>query len=251
MNSSSFSIFGIPIGLTSKETLRGTIRRWLSKRTFHRIATVGPEFLLRARSSKQFHTNLLQADLCVADGVGVTIAGWLFGKRIERFPGADLLLEILREAERRHLSVFLAVRKDSLSSLDEIQTALLKECPTLKVYGFEFEKRTTLHSLPAPHSQFLTHHATIVFCNFGAPGQEYFLESLRGRGKHVRLAMGVGGAFDFLTGKLPRAPRVFQYIGLEWLWRFLLQPSRFRRIWNAIVMFPCFIVIDRLGKNQK
>lgn len=243
MNSSSFSIFGIPVSLASQKQVQSIVTRWLSKRTFHRIATVGPEFLLRARSSKQFHTNLLQADLCVADGVGVTIAGWLFGKRIERFPGADLLLEILHKAERQHLSVFLAVRKDSLSSLDEIQTALLKKYPRLKVTGEEF-------ALPINNQQ-STINTPIVFSNFGAPEQEYFLESLRGRGKHVRLVMGVGGAFDFLTGKLPRAPRVFQYIGLEWLWRFLLQPSRFRRIWNAVVMFPCFIVIDRLGKNQK
>jgi len=243
MNSSSFSIFGIPVSLASRREALDTVKRWLSGNAFHRIATVGPEFLLRARRSKRFHANLLKADLRVADGIGVTFVGWLFGKHIERFPGADMLHEILHKAERRHLSVFLAVRKDSLSSLDEIQTALLKKYPRLKVTGEEF-------ALPINNQQ-STINTPIVFSNFGAPEQEYFLESLRGRGKHVRLVMGVGGAFDFLTGKLPRAPRVFQHIGLEWLWRFLLQPSRFRRIWNAVVMFPCFIVIDRLGKNQK
>lgn len=237
----SFSIFKIPISLASRREVHSTVTRWLSKHTFHRIATVGPEFLLRARRNKRFHTNLLQADLCVADGFGVVLAGLLRGKRVHRFPGADLLHEVLKEAEGKHLSVFLAIWKDSLSSLKEIQAALLKRYPTLKTYGLEFEK-TIHHSLP-------TIHHPIVFCNFGAPEQEYFLESLRGREKHVRLVMGVGGAFDFLTGKLPRAPRVLRRIGLEWMWRLFLQPSRIRRIWNAVIVFPILVVQDFLMKK--
>ena len=82
-------------------------------------------------------------------------------------------------------------------------------------------------------------------CNFGAPDQEYFLESLRGRSESVRLVMGVGGAFDFLTGKLPRAPRVFRVIGLEWLWRLFLQPSRWKRIWRAVVVFPIAVIQEK------
>lgn len=241
----SFSIFGIPISLASRGEVRDMIARWLSKNTFHRIATVGPEFLLQARNDVRFRENLREADLCVADGVGITIAGWLSRKRIERFPGADMLHEILREVERRHLSIFLAIRKDSLSSFEEIRSAILKQHPTLKIHGFEFEK-TSHDSLSNPHSQLLIPHNPIILCNFGAPEQEYFLESLRGKEKHVRLAMGVGGAFDFLTNKLPRAPRFLRKIGFEWLWRFLLQPSRFRRIWRAVVVFPVVVVWDFL-----
>ncbi len=201
--------------------------------SFHRVATVGPEFLLLAWESEKLRKNLLSADIRVADGFGITLAGWLYGKHIARFPGADLLHEILKEAETRNLSVFLAVRKDGISSLGEIQTALLKKYPKLKIYGEEFEK-TTNYQLP-------TTNCSIVFCNFGAPEQEYFLESLRGRAESVRLVMGVGGAFDFLTGKLPRAPKVFRTLGLEWLWRLFLQPKRWRRIWRAVVVFPVLV----------
>lgn len=238
MNSEQGFFFGVPVSILLKKEILSRIRSYLNENSFHRIATVGPEFLLRARRSKRFHANLLKADLRVADGFGITLAGWMYGKHSPRFPGADLLHEILKEAEKRNLSIFLAIKKGGLSSFGEIQAALLKKYPKLKVTGEEFV-------LPVNNQQ-LTINSSIVFCNFGAPDQEYFLESLRGRSESVRLAMGVGGAFDFLTGKLPRAPRVFRVIGLEWLWRLFLQPSRWKRIWRAVVVFPVFVIKEKL-----
>lgn len=231
------TFFGVPVEALSRRDIFFRVRTSLRKHSFLRIATVGPEFLLRAREDERFKQNLLRADLRVADGFGITFAGWIYGKHIPRFPGADLLHEILKEAEKRNLSIFLAIRKDGLSSFDEIRTALLKKYPRLKVTGEEFV-------LPVNNQQ-LTINGSIVFCNFGAPDQEYFLESLRGRSESVRLVMGVGGAFDFLTGKLPRAPRVFRVIGLEWLWRLFLQPSRWKRIWRAVVVFPIAVIQEK------
>ncbi len=77
----------------------------------------------------------------------------------------------------------------------------------------------------------------MVFCNFGAPLQEIFLYHLKDANQ-IRLAMGVGGSFDYVTGKRKRAPRWVQSIGMEWFWRLLLQPRRFFRTWNATVVFP-------------
>lgn len=232
-----FFIFGVPFDVFSKESLDDFLKSSFDKDLFHRIATVGPEFLLRAREDGKFKENLLKTDLRVVDGFGVTLVGWLHGRYIPRFSGADLLHEVLKEAEMRNLSVFLAIKRDGLSSLKEIQTALLKKYPKLKIYGEESEKTT--------HYQLPTANCSIVFSNFGAPDQEYFLESLRGQAKSVRLAMGVGGAFDFLTGKLPRAPKVFRALGVEWLWRLFLQPKRWRRIWRAVAVFPMVVVKER------
>lgn len=58
--------------------------------------------------------------------------------------------------------------------------------------------------------------------------------------------MGVGGSFDYLTGKLRRAPRWMRTIGLEWLWRLILQPRRFRRIWNAVIVFPMKMILGKV-----
>ncbi len=242
MNKEQRFFFGIPLSSLSKKEVLSCVRSIFTGNSFFRIATVGPEFLLRAREDEKFKENLLRADLRVADGFGITLAGWLYGKHIERFPGADLLHEILKEAETRNLSVFLAIKRDGLSSLKEIQAALLKKYPKLKIYGQQSEKTT--------HYQLLTTNCPIVFSNFGAPDQEYFLESLRGRANSVRLAIGVGGAFDFLTGKLPRAPKVFRVLGVEWLWRLFLQPKRWRRIWRAVVVFPVAVCVDQLKRES-
>lgn len=233
---SYFFCFGVSLCALSRNKILEKSRFFLKNSVFHRIATVGPEFVLRAREDKRFRENLLKADLRVADGFGITLAGWLYGKHIPRFPGVDLMHEILKEAEKRNLSIFLALRKDGLSSFEEIQTALLKKYPRLEVMGKEFSK---------PYSLFFIPYSDIVFSNFGAPDQEYFLESLRGCSESVRLVMGVGGAFDFLTGKLPRAPKAFRSLGLEWLWRLFLQPSRWKRIWRAVVVFPAMIIREK------
>lgn len=237
----SFSLFGVPVTVFLRNEAHKFLESSLNEEVFHRISTVGPEFLLRARVDESFRRNLLKADMRVADGFGVTLAGWMHGKHIPRFPGADLLHDILAEAERRNISVFLAIRKGGLSSFEEIRTALLGKYPRLDVTGREF-------SVPADRQQ-STIESAVILSNFGAPDQEYFLESLRGRSERVKLALGVGGAFDFLTGKLPRAPKVLRQCGLEWLWRFFLQPSRFLRIFRAVVVFPIAVLSDRLFKN--
>lgn len=241
MNREQGFFFGISLLSLSKKEILSRVRLSLTGDSFHRIATVGPEFLLRVREDGKFKENLLRTDLRVADGFGITLAGWLSGRHISRFPGADLLSEILKEAEARNLSVFLAIRKSGISSLEEIQTALFKKYPKLKITGKEFSK---------PYSLFFIPYSDIVFCNFGAPDQEYFLESLRGQANEVKLAMGVGGAFDFLTGKLPRAPKVLRAIGLEWFWRLILQPSRWKRIWRAVVVFPMLVIKEKLFSNR-
>jgi glutamyl-tRNA synthetase len=103
-------------------------------------------------------------------------------------------------------------------------------------------------------------HNSIVLCNFGAPEQELFLMKLKDNSGDIRFAMGVGGSFDYLTGKQKRAPKWLRVIGLEWLWRLILQPKRFKRIWNATVVFlvkslkkshTCKIRLDsRLREND-
>lgn len=231
-------IFGVLIENYSREEILAQVRLFLAEPKFHRIATVNPEFLVLADCNPTFKQALLSADLCVADGIGIVLAGLLHGKKIVRFPGADLLHEILTLAERDGHSVFLAIRQDGLSSYEEIRAALLKKYPHLEVAGESYiaENFSPISLIAYPAS-------SIIMCNFGAPQQEVFLEGLRNNPGKVRLAMGVGGSFDYLTGKQKRAPYIVRAIGLEWLWRLILQPWRYKRIWNAVVVFPMKVLL--------
>lgn len=222
-------IFEIPIDNFSREEIINHARDFLDEPKFHRIATVNPEFLLEAEKNKEFKKTLLDADLRVVDGFGIVLTGWLRGKHITRFSGADLMEEILKIANEKKLSVFLAVNKDGLSLYEEIKVALQKKYPDLKINGYNI-------NTAFPYSKFIIHDS-IVLCNFGAPEQELFLAKLKEQNTELRLAMGVGGSLDYLTGKQKRAPKWLRVIGLEWLWRLILQPKRFKRIWNATIVF--------------
>lgn len=232
-------ILGVPISVDGRERVLEKVGSYLREARFHRIATVNPEFLVLACQNKLFRENLRAADLRVADGFGIVLAGLLQGEEVPRFPGADLLHDILSLAEKDGYPIFLAIRRDGLSSYEEIREALLKKYPNLLVDGVNIDvKSLKNYQLPTTSYQ-------LLLCNFGAPDQELFLESLRNTPGGIRLVMGVGGSFDYLTGKQKRAPQCVRTVGLEWLWRLMLEPWRFKRIWNAVVVFPVKVLLQK------
>lgn len=221
----------VPIDAISQKEAANHILAFLSEPKFHRIATVNPEFLLLAEQDPAFRQALVDADLRIADGFGIVLASLMRGRCIARFPGADLMEEILSIANERKLSVYLAVRADGLSSYEEVRSAISEKYPGIIIDGADID--TSSHA-----SYVMPLTSSIVLCNFGAPHQELFLADLKNNPGNIRLAIGIGGSFDYLTGKLRRAPRWIRAIGLEWLWRLILQPKRWKRIYNAIIVFP-------------
>jgi N-acetylglucosaminyldiphosphoundecaprenol N-acetyl-beta-D-mannosaminyltransferase len=82
----------------------------------------------------------------------------------------------------------------------------------------------------------------LLLVAFGAPAQDLWIHEHLKNLPSVRVAMGVGGTFDFLAGVQKRAPRWMRSIGLEWLWRFIREPSRWKRMWRAVVVFPWLVI---------
>lgn len=225
--------------LTKKEILK-KIEFFLSEPKFHQIATVNPEFILEAQKNQKFREILNSCDLSVADGFGIRCAFWRHGKHLKtRITGVRLMMEVLKIAEKNNFSVFLAARSDGLSTWQETRDKIFKIHPKLKVLG----ENINIKNMKNPGYQLLITNYNIVFCAFGAPHQELFLNSQKN--DKIRLAMGVGGSFDFLTGRIRRAPVFFRRLGLEWLWRLLLQPKRWRRIFRAIIIFPVKVILNK------
>lgn len=242
-------IFGVQIDALSRQDLLERSKRSVEEKTFFRIATVNPEFLLEAGKNRNFLNSLSCADARVRDGFGVGFAYFLSGKKAPiRICGADLLCDLLLLAEKNEWTVFVVNRKDGLSLFSEIRKAVLQEYPYLKMSGGDFDvwksgsmfrdKNYIISQIKeiAPH---------FVFCTFGAPEQEFFLEHVGKKGLPV-VAMGVGGSFDYLTGKQKRAPKWMQRAGLEWLVRPLLRPKRIFRIFRSVFAFPFFALVSRL-----
>jgi N-acetylglucosaminyldiphosphoundecaprenol N-acetyl-beta-D-mannosaminyltransferase len=237
-------ILNIPIEVLSWKEILARAEAFLREPSFHQIVTINPEFLLLAGKDESFRKVLMDADMRVVDGFGIVLVGWLSGQCISRFPGADLMEEILCIANRNKLSVYLVVRADGLSKYEEVKEVICKKYPNIEVTG-------TNVAVPSYHSSSIIHTASIVFCNFGAPMQELFLADLKNHPENIRLAMGVGGAFDYLTGKQKRAPKWLRFIGLEWLWRLIEQPYRYPRIWNATVIFLYKVLKENIYSCKK
>ena len=233
---SYMKILGVRVDNMSKKEVFKKIESFLSDGKFHQIATVNPEFILEAQKDDEFKNILNSSDLNVEDGVGIWFAFLIFGKLLKsRVAGADLIQEILKMANEKKLSVFLAVNENGLSSYAETRNVLSKKYPNIEFGGADLD----------PQSPYIIHDTLymILLCNFGAPYQEKFLNSLKN--DIIRVAMGVGGSFDFITGKAKRAPRGMRIFGLEWLWRLILQPKRWKRIWNAVIIFPIKVIFSK------
>ena len=227
-------LLGIKIDNLSKEETLEKVKRFLGGKKFCQIATVNPEFILLAQEDKEFKKILNSCDLNVADGFGIKLASWKSGKNLKsRIAGIDLMLEILKIASQNNYDIFLATNKNGLSDWKETRAAILAIYPNLKINGADLslcEKNNNEASY-----KLQTTNYKILFCNFGAPHQEKFINSIKN--DNIKLAMGVGGSFDFITGKIRRAPLWIRNIGLEWLWRLILQPKRFKRAFNSVVIF--------------
>lgn len=204
---------------------------------FHQITTINPEFVLEAQENKEFRQILLGSDLNVADGIGIKFAFWRCGKHLKtRISGVDLMHEILKIANKKKLSVFLAASRDGLSTWEETAQVLRKIYPSIIFDGDNIDPNSKEYKSNAIDCQ-------LVFCSFGAPRQELFINSVKS--DTINIAMGIGGAFDFVTGKIRRAPEIWRKLGLEWLWRFIQEPRyRAKRIFNATVVFPIKVLLN-------
>ncbi len=236
-------IWGVRIdNLTRKEILE-RVRFFLQGNKTRQIATINPEFILKAREDKKFRRVLNDCDLNVADGTGIRLAFWKNGEKLKAvFPGIDLMKEILKIADKEKISVFLATNRSGLSDWQETAVAIKKIYPNLNIGGKNYNPNFFPRSMK---ELAVLKNYEIIFVNFGAPWQEKFIAELKKRKIDFRLAMGVGGSFDFLTKKIRRAPQIIRMFGLEWLWRLLQQPKRFKKIFRAVVIFSIRIILNK------
>lgn len=200
----------------------------------HLVATVNPEFVMRAREDREFARVLESAALCLADGTGVVWAARRQGCPLEGpVTGVDLIPQLAALCARRHFGLFLLGAAPGVA--DDLAARLRADHRGLDV--------ATYAGSPAPASDAETLRVIegarpkVLLVAYGAPKQELWIDRLKDR-LEVAVAIGVGGAFDYLTGRVPRAPVWIRRAGMEWLFRLGLQPWRFRRM----AVLPAFAV---------
>jgi len=204
----------------------GEIERFVDQGGPHLVATVNPEFVMRAQGDREFGRVLDSAALCLADGTGVVWAARRMGCTLAGpVAGADLVEPLAALCGRRGFRLFLLGAKPGVA--DELAAQLRSANPGLLVAAYAGGPSPSfdVETLELVHA----HKTDVLLVAFGAPAQELWIDRLKDR-LGVAVAVGVGGSFDYLTGRMPRAPVWMRRAGLEWLHRLGRQPWRVRRM---------------------
>ena len=235
------NILGINLsGLNRSEVLK-KITDFLNSDIPHYVVTPNPEIILAANKDEELFYILNEADLSLADGFGLKIAGWLYGINIPRVTGADTTVELLKMAAEKGSRVMILNWENGLSQPAEIKTALEKKFPGLIFTVLNISRDIFLSD---ENTEKINQFAPkILFNTLGSPYQEKLMYHNIKKLPSVRVALGIGGSFDFITGKAKRAPKIFRFLGLEWFWRLLISffghnpKKRIKRIYQATFVF--------------
>lgn len=201
----------------------------------HQVVTVNPEFIMAAQSNGEFRQVLNSADLRVPDGVGLV---WLGGFR-QRVSGADLVTVLAKKGHRIFLlGGEVGVAEKAGQNLAKLGAEIVGTESGGVVNDLKNFPRDVLDSIEKAKP-------AILLVGFGAPKQDLFIAEYKDY-LGVPVAIGVGGTFDYLSGRVKRAPKFIQAIGLEWLWRLIGEPKRFNRIITATIRFPVAYLVSKV-----
>jgi N-acetylglucosaminyldiphosphoundecaprenol N-acetyl-beta-D-mannosaminyltransferase len=227
------NFLGVDISTLNYEEITSSIMKDIECKKKSFIVAVNPEKLMKAKDDEELRILLNKADYQIPDGIGVILASKLKGGRIkERVTGIDLMLTLCKEAEKQGKSVFLFGAKPGIA--DEAREELQKSYPSLRIAGtlngYEKDIRVIRDTINQANPD-------ILFVALGSPAQENWILS------HMHelspsIYQGVGGSFDVISGRINRAPVIFQKFGLEWFYRLMKEPWR----WKRQLLLPKFLL---------
>lgn len=239
-------ILGIKVDNVSFFETINKISEFINSKKSHQIVTVNPEFIISAQKDKEFAKVLNESSLSIPDGTGLIFASrFLYGKKNklkERVAGVDLVWELAKISSQKGWSIYFLGAKPNIAKKAANRLKLLHR--NLEIAGIsegepKFSEKETIEMIKKSN-------ADILLVSYGAPKQDKFIyKNLNELG--VKVAIGVGGTFDFITEVQKRAPIWIQKIGLEWFWRLIHEPKRIKRIYNAIIKFPILVIWSKIS----
>ena len=237
------------------------------------VFTPNPEIVLKSRENPEFRKTLEKANYLIPDGIGIFVGAqiaddasslwirvlkwpWyilrlftsrrsLYERYGERICGSDVTRELVEYANERGLGVTIidkfqapGNKWDNLKiEQQKVLVGLLeKKFPNAKFHLYIYtpeKEEAIIDAINATDDVYL-------FSTQGYPAQEETPVRIMPKLRNIRVAMGIGGSFDLILGLKPRAPRIFIALGVEWLWRLLIDGNKTRmlkRIWRAIFVF--------------
>ncbi len=268
-------ILGVRIDEVTKSQALEKAREFLLSGKPHKIFTPNPEMLVDAQKDADFKTVLNNSDLNLCDGFGLWLATSVIARSeeratrqskssITRITGADFMIDLCALSERKGKSIYL-LGSGSGEVVKKTALVLQEKFPCLRIVGFD--KGHVIRYLLSENSKqiadsryqdanenvlydIIIKAPDILFVAFGHGKQEKWIaQNLRDL-PSVKIAMGVGGAFDFISGHVKRAPKFMRQVGLEWVWRLVREPKRIGRIRKATLSFSWALLRSLNFKKQ-
>ncbi len=230
----TLDMFGIPISNVTFGQVCTLVAQRIAGREPGYVVTPNVNHVCLCHRDSEFREAYMQSFLSLPDGVPIIWASRLFGiPLVEKLSGSDMVPKLSRFAAERGFSVFfLGGMPGTAERTAEI---LRQKNPALRVAGcycppFGFEQNPV--EMDKAIEAIRTSNADICFVALGSPKQERFMRDTYQR-TGVPVSIGIGGSFDFISGRVRRAPAWMQQLGLEWVWRLSMEP---RRLWKRYLL---------------
>ena len=199
------------------------------------VVTINPEMM----SNPDMKEIVNSAELVIPDGIGVQLGLMIYGYKIKRIAGIEFAHRMLAEAEKNSQSVALIGAKPEV--IEKAKENIQKEFPNLYITyvqdGYFSDTERVLNDIKIRQPR-------LVLCALGSPKQEMFISQAK-KLLPDSLFIGVGGSFDVWSGMVKRAPKIYQTLCLEWLYRTIKEPQRFKRIFPTLPLFVLRVLKER------
>lgn len=253
----SVSLFGVRIDDLSLDELHARLLEYIKADGPSLVVTPNPEFLLEARTNESFKTILNKSVLSLPDGVALRFAAATSGTHdLHRYPGVDVLPIIARMCRNSGMPLVLLGATDFILAQAKMRFATLAEgivIVTMNPGIINGENPILSEDIVAQLRNIGTCCVAVALGqgNGRSQGkQECIASQITENVPNARVVIGIGGALNMITGSVPRAPVFFRRLGVEWLWRFIFEPWRFKRIFRAVFLFPVVVFWDTITENR-
>jgi N-acetylglucosaminyldiphosphoundecaprenol N-acetyl-beta-D-mannosaminyltransferase len=246
---SAHPIFSVPIdGLSLEETLQ----RILTSSIPVWIVTANPEILLEAKRNRAYADVLRRATFRLVDGFGLWMVLRFFEHKTTRVTGVELAEALCQLAVRHDWNVGLIGGAPDVA--ETAAAELIRTYQNLRVFAKQGGNVSADGTDDGAGSDARMRMAAfapkVLLVAFGHPKQEMWIAKHLVEFPSIKVVVGVGGTFDIWAGKIQRAPRAVRAIGFEWFWRLVLEPKRWKRILNALVVFPVVAILEDCKKRK-
>lgn len=236
-------VLSSPVDIFSFDEILSKVENAIETKTNFQIVTLNPEMIMNAKNNPSFLEILSNSDLNMPEGVGVKIALKMKKINNERIRGVDLARKLIELANNKNYKIALLGAKEEV--ILKTKENILKKYPNLDVVythnGYFEDENKIIDEIKISNPQ-------ILLVALGSPKQEQLIAKLKNILSGT-VMIGVGGSFDVFSGSVKEAPIIYRKLGIEWLYRTILEPKRLKRIFPTLPIFLIKCIIDNVAKK--